>query len=255
MASTDPPQLAMDPGGDAFADLGGARRRDANRRSADGIAADPLWRSTVPVSGSSGTALAMSAAATDAWSSPVTIHWDFGDGTGADGAAVSHAYAAGGTETVTISATDAVGNVSAAQTRQIVVSQAPPPEIPQQRVKLSLRLPKQSWRAIAKAKGVKLKCGLDLAGSCQATATLARGVAKRLGLAIGKRASGLRIGAGTARVPRAGVSVDLVVKLSGKARKAIAKATRKVPIKLAISGSAAGRLPATRNKTLTVKRP
>jgi len=47
--------------------------------------------------------VAMSAAATDRMSGP-SFHFDFGDGSGADGGAVSHIYAAAGTYTVTVSA-------------------------------------------------------------------------------------------------------------------------------------------------------
>ncbi|MFL5843154.1 MAG: PKD domain-containing protein, partial [Solirubrobacteraceae bacterium] len=56
--------------------------------------------------------------ATDVWSNPVSIHWDFGDGASADGASATHAYALPGLFTPKAVASDASGN-SAAQTSQI----------------------------------------------------------------------------------------------------------------------------------------
>jgi hypothetical protein len=66
-----------------------------------------------------------SAAADDAWS-PVSIGWTFGDGGGASGASVTHAYGAAGTFTATATATDAVGNV-AARAGTVTVTAEPTP--------------------------------------------------------------------------------------------------------------------------------
>ena len=51
----------------------------------------------------------MTAAASDRWTAP-SISWSFGDGTTGTGGAVQHAFGAAGAFTVTITATDAVGN-------------------------------------------------------------------------------------------------------------------------------------------------
>jgi PKD repeat protein len=73
----------------------------------------------LPSSIATGTSVRMSATATDNLS-PVTIDWDFGDGSRAAGASVTHAYGAPGTRTVTVTAHDRAGNATA-QTRRITV--------------------------------------------------------------------------------------------------------------------------------------
>jgi PKD repeat protein len=70
--------------------------------------------------GVAGRPVSFSAAATDTLSA-VTINWDFGDGAHARGTAVTHAYGAAGTYTVTVSARDGEGNV-ATQTRTVGVA-------------------------------------------------------------------------------------------------------------------------------------
>ena len=251
------PKVAMDPGGDAFATWtstgGGERRivvalRDETPPLLSGL--------NVPVLGKAGTAVAMSAIATDVWSPPATVTWDFGDGTTATGAAVSHAYASGGTKTVSVSATDVVGSTSASQTRQITVTQAPSEKPRSRRVALGVSVPKQSWKTIAKAKAVKLRCSLDAVGACSAKATVARSTAKQLGLKLPAGTKPLQVGVGTVSITHSGRLTDLVVKLkSGKVRAAIAAAIHSVPLKLTITGSARGYLSATRTRTLTIQRP
>ncbi|WP_196809225.1 PKD domain-containing protein [Conexibacter woesei] len=91
------------------------------------LGAPQLGSVTVPATGTSGTPLAFSGTASDALSWG-TVRWDFGDGHTADGDAVSHTYAAGGTYTVTATGIDASGNTDpATETRTVVVAQAPPP--------------------------------------------------------------------------------------------------------------------------------
>jgi hypothetical protein len=67
-----------------------------------------------------------SAAADDNWSQPASIAWRFGDGAGAPGASVTHAYGAAGTFTATATATDAVGN-STARSGTVAVTAEPDP--------------------------------------------------------------------------------------------------------------------------------
>lgn len=254
-------QVAMDPAGDAFAawTTGSAEHRVAVAMR-DGTP-PVLSGVVVPVGGEAGSAVAMSAAASDTWSSPVTIHWDFGDGATAIGDSVSHTYAKAGTKTVSIFATDAAGNTSASQTRQIVVAQAPPvqktskPNPKPTPVVLGVTVPKQAWKAIGKAKGLKLLCSLDAAGSCGATAKVTGAVAKRLGLTHGKAKKPVQVGSGSAQVAAKGKATKLTLKLTGKALAAIATAKQSVPLTLTVTGSASGRLPATLNKNLTIKRP
>jgi PKD domain len=67
-----------------------------------------------------------SAAADDNWSPPASIAWAFGDGPGATGASVTHAYRATGAFSATASAVDAVGN-SAAVSGTVTVTAQPTP--------------------------------------------------------------------------------------------------------------------------------
>jgi PKD domain len=62
--------------------------------------------------GLTGQDLPFFAAADDAWSGPPSFSWSFGDGTGAAGASVSHAYGASGVYNAVVSAADGAGNVS-----------------------------------------------------------------------------------------------------------------------------------------------
>ena len=75
---------------------------------------------SVPASVGVNGAAAMGVAASDRVG-PIGIHFDFGDGAGADGANVSHAYASPGAYTVTVTVTDAAGN-KATQTRALLVT-------------------------------------------------------------------------------------------------------------------------------------
>jgi hypothetical protein len=74
----------------------------------------------VPAAGVAGASLTMSAAGSDAFS-PVATSWSFGDGSAADGAQVSHAYAAPGHYEVRVTLTDGAGNAASA-TRSIEVA-------------------------------------------------------------------------------------------------------------------------------------
>jgi hypothetical protein len=88
-------------------------------------AAPSIATVAVPPNGQAGSPIGMAAAAFDRMT-PVGLHWDFGDGTAADGPGVSHAYGAAGSFGVTLTATDGAGNRSSA-TRNVLVTQAPPP--------------------------------------------------------------------------------------------------------------------------------
>ena len=78
----------------------------------------------VPATATAGQAVALSAPATDALSGAATVRWDFGDGSQASGANVSHVFANAGTTTVTITATDTASNTATA-TRTITIAPAP----------------------------------------------------------------------------------------------------------------------------------
>lgn len=65
----------------------------------------------IPANATVGAPAAFSAASSDLWG-PLTTSWSFGDGAGANGAAVQHAYARAGRYGVTVTVTDAVGNTA-----------------------------------------------------------------------------------------------------------------------------------------------
>ena len=73
-------------------------------------------------SGETGDPLDFAATADDAWSRIASIVWDFGDGTSATGANVTHTYSEPGTYTVRPTATDGVGNTAR---RNILVTITP----------------------------------------------------------------------------------------------------------------------------------
>ena len=74
----------------------------------------------VPANASTGQPVTLSATATDDLSTP-TVTWDFGDGSQAQGASVTHVFGSAGAATVTVTATDSVGNTTS-QTRAIAVT-------------------------------------------------------------------------------------------------------------------------------------
>ncbi len=104
--------------------------RDSGGVSAAGFDAGPPRFSAFSLPSGNLGAAPFSAAADDAWS-PVSIAWAFGDGAGAIGPSVTHAYSAAGTFTATATATDAVGNVAARAGTVTVTAQptpTPPPD-------------------------------------------------------------------------------------------------------------------------------
>jgi hypothetical protein len=104
------PSMLEDVVGDAAGDAATAWADSARVETAGFDAAPPRFSAfSLP----SGTGEApFSAVADDNWSPPASITWLFGDGAGAPGASVSHAYGAVGTFTATATATDAVGNAT-----------------------------------------------------------------------------------------------------------------------------------------------
>ncbi len=78
---------------------------------------------TVPDATTAGTAVSMSAQASDSISA-VSIGWDFNDGSRGAGSSLTHTFATPGSYTVTVTARDAAGDASTA-TRTINVAPAP----------------------------------------------------------------------------------------------------------------------------------
>jgi PKD repeat protein len=200
----------------------------------------------------------MTAHAADTWSSS-SISWNFGDGATASGESVSHAYSTAGDKNLTLTVTDAVGNTTS-QSHPILVTARPGEKGTSgaggatQKLALTATVVKQPWNKILKAKAIRLRCGLDATGTCAVKASVSAAVAKRIGLKAGKRAKTIGVGSGSAQVAGGKIAV-VKVKLTAKARAAIGAATKPVPIALAVTGSAAGRDPATLTRKLTIKRP
>jgi hypothetical protein len=109
--------LATDPDG-TLNDRIHFSERDATPPSFTGVA--------VPSTVSVGSRVALTASATDRLTGPAHIRWDFGDGSQATGNSVTHAFGSAGGRTITVTATDAVGN-SVSQTHTIAVRATPVP--------------------------------------------------------------------------------------------------------------------------------
>jgi hypothetical protein len=114
-SSTNPGSAAIDDSGDGLAGFaGGTGTAVTARISGFDATAPQLILAGVPKRAMAGAPALFSASATDFWG-PVTVVWNFGDGSTARGASVQHTFAAAGHPTVTATAIDGVGNsVSAA---------------------------------------------------------------------------------------------------------------------------------------------
>ena len=117
-------ELAATPAGDVVAAmLQDEGSGDVRAQSLIYDASPPLVGDVnVPANGAPGQELAMSASATDAFS-PVSFVWTLGDGAGAVGAQLTHAYASSGSFDVRVTAGDAAGNAAAPAARTVTVSQ------------------------------------------------------------------------------------------------------------------------------------
>jgi hypothetical protein len=113
--SVGDPAVAVDAAGNALAVWRRTVGVDMRVEAAVYDSAPPAITSLqVPAQGAAGSALAMSVAATDAWSPITSVSWSFGDGSGASGTSTSHSFAAAGSYTVTVTVTDAAGNSTSA---------------------------------------------------------------------------------------------------------------------------------------------
>jgi len=125
------PDVATDGAGDALAGWTATDALGAKSVAAAAFqAAGPQLTAVSVPGGVAGVPVGVSASARSTFASVAQIAWDFGDGSAlVVGAAAAHTYAQRGTYTVTVTATDSLGNVTQA-TRRVTVTQQPPPPPP-----------------------------------------------------------------------------------------------------------------------------
>jgi hypothetical protein len=111
--------VGMDRAGDALVGWEHAADHTAQVRIYD--ATGPTLTPSIPTSATVGAPVSFSAAAGDLFSAVTSTVWSFGDGATGAGSALAHTYAKPGTYTVTVTATDAVGNVTTASGQITVI--------------------------------------------------------------------------------------------------------------------------------------
>ena len=114
------PVAAADPAGNVHVAW------QASNATIDTAVFDPVAPALAQAPGSAttgavGAAVQLQVTASDTWSNPVAVQWDFGDGQSGTGASASHAYGAPGQFTAKATATDASGN-AASQTQTVTIS-------------------------------------------------------------------------------------------------------------------------------------
>ena len=166
--------IDVDPLGHAVV---GLDRSDGSTRTAEVAVNDPVAPSigalAVPTLGNPGEALTFGADVTDVWS-PVASTWDFGDGSSAAGPGATHSYAALGTFTATLGATDAAGN-SASRTATVGIADTLAPRV------LSFGMTRRVFAVgdaptplVARARGTAFRLALNEAASVRITIQRAR---------------------------------------------------------------------------------
>jgi hypothetical protein len=185
----------------------------------------------IPATATAGRPASFSVSPTDAWTAAPASHWDFGDGQSADGASVSHAYAAPGQYAVTVTATDETANSSSAS-GMVQVGPAPPAAPTPTPLKLTL----VSRSVKSGAAVLTLKCQGPAGATCHGQARLS--VVKRLrgnkvlGLSAAVKVRKKRVALARKNVVvGAGKTMTVRVPL-GRAGKKLLRGFRKVPARL-----------------------
>lgn len=226
------PEVATDAGGDALAvwqgDSPGSRVVDA--AGFDG--AGPALRSlSIPSTGSVGVPLSFSVAPVDVFSAVGTVNWDFGDGGRGTGAQATHAYSRPGTYTVSVEASDSLGNLSRATG---TVTIAAPPAAP------VAATPAAKGRAhaarlvrVRRGKAmVSLTCG---AAPCQGLLKLTVPAPKRHGRTHRKARPALLLGKASFKIA-AGAKRTVAVPLRKRSLARLGRHGRRLPARLQGTG-------------------
>ena len=206
------PQVTVGDGGDSVAAWSSSGTSPLHIAVAvDDVTPPTLSAIVTPAAVEVGAAAPMSAAATDLWSSSI-VAWDFGDGTPATGGSVSHAYAAPGDRTVTITATDAVGNTDLSDAGDLgdTASVRTSPGgggggdngggTQKRTIALTASVLETGLEEDQEGEGDQAPLRLDVAGTCSVKAWVTRAVAKRLGLKVGDGDKRANVGSGSAAV-------------------------------------------------------
>jgi hypothetical protein len=200
---------------------------------------------------------AFSLAASDPFSPITAITWGFGDGATASGASVTHAYATPGSQTATVTATNAGGLSSslAAVTAVTAVAGASfvgPGPLPV-RLRATVKIATKHLHELLK-RGLKLKLGCTRACRLTIKIEIPGKLAKQLHI-------GAHAAAGRRKLPPVAIAVEtlelntagertITVKLTKKARKRLAS-VHKLQLTAAIRASGAGQsTSASRTATL-----
>ena len=240
------PQVGIDDDGDAIV----AWRRSAGAativQAAGYDAVGPQLRGlSIPGTVAVGTAAIFSLSALDVWSSVTSTLWSFSDGQTAAGASVSHAFAAIGDHTVTVTATDALAQATSA-TRTVTVSPPTPQNAPTPAMPPAPRAPSAPSNrfAVITAKAtaggvIRLVLRARSAGAYRAVATNSRSPKRRLAY-----------GRGRATARRAG-RVRLTIRPTRAAKRRLA--ARPIKVAVAVTFKPTGGAPRTKRLTIPAK--
>ena len=122
------PQVGIDADGDAIAVWQRSNGTNTIVQAAGYDGAGPQLRGlSIPAAVTAGTSATFSLSPLDVWSAITSTQWSFEDGASPTGASVSHVFTTPGEHTVTVTATDALGNANIAR-RTVTVT--PPPKDP-----------------------------------------------------------------------------------------------------------------------------
>ena len=114
-------------------------------------------------------------------------------------------------------------------------------------------VPRQTLAALRRARSLRVRCALDVAGRCAARATVAAATARRLRLRVPRGARTVTIGSRSATLVGPGTAT-IRVPLAAKVRRALARARGTVAITVSTTATATGRTAATATTVLKARR-